>query len=199
MCGRAPRPGPRLWRERDWAPLTWNCSSWGCRCHRPVVSWGATRARESLGSRAWGDGEPGGSWAGPAENGTRPLGERERGGGDDGGWRGLGGCGLCPGEGGGAVTVEWPPWQLSHPSRLPPPLTAWLQHTAVTRIHLCHRPTVGLMSSPVNPLKHSTRAGPTPGPGAQGLPPRVPWPPLNLHKVSGRPDPRGAGDARFWP
>lgn len=75
----------------------------------------------------------------------------------------------------------------------PPPLAAWLQHTAVARIHLCHRPTAGLMSSPVKPLKHSTWAGPTPGPAAQGLPPRVPRLPLNLHKVSGRPDPTGAG------
>lgn len=48
------------------------------------------------------------------------------------------------------------------PTLLPsPPLTAWLQHTAVTRIHLCHHPTVGLMSSPVKPLEHSTWASPT--------------------------------------
>lgn len=51
---------------------------------------------------------------------------------------------------------------------LPPPLAAWLQRTAVTRIHLCHHPTVGLMSSPAKPLEHSTWAGPTPGPEAPG-------------------------------
>lgn len=68
--------------------------------------------------------------------------------------------------GGVALIIEW----LPPPFLLPPPLTAWLQHTAVTRIHLCHHPTVGLMSSPVKPLKHSTWAGPTPGPEAQGLP-----------------------------
>lgn len=77
------------------------------------------------------------------------------------------------------------------PTLLPsPPLTAWLQHTAVTRIHLCHHPTVGLMSSPVKPLKHSTWASPTspnPRPEALGLPQRVPSPSLNLHTMSGRP------------
>lgn len=77
----------------------------------------------------------------------------------------------------------------SPPFFLPPPLTAWLQHTAVTRIHLCHLPTVGLMSSPVKPLKHSTWASPTPGPEAQGLPQRVPRLPLILHKALGRPTP----------
>lgn len=78
------------------------------------------------------------------------------------------------------MTAEWPLWQAPPPPA--PPRTAWLQRTAVTGIHLCHRPTVGLMSSPAQPLKHSTWAGP----GARGLPP-------NLRKVSGRPDPGGAG------
>lgn len=79
------------------------------------------------------------------------------------------------------------------PVLLSPPLTAWLQHTAVTRIHLCHHPTVGLMSSPMKPLKHSAWAGPTPGPKAQGLPQRAPRLPLSLHEASGRPEPSGAG------
>lgn len=73
-----------------------------------------------------------------------------------------------------------PPPFLPHP-----PLTAWLQHTAVTRIHLCHHPTVGLMSSPAKPLEHSTRAGPTPGPEAQGLPHRAPRLPAGPHRRQG--------------
>lgn len=111
------------------------------------------------------------SHAGAAGSGTGPPGKGSMGvavmaGG--GVWRV---CGLCPGGPGGAVTVEWPLWQLSHPACLPPTLAAWLQHTAVTRIHLCHRPTAGLMSSSVKALEHSTWAGPAPGPEAQGLPP----------------------------
>lgn len=94
----------------------------------------------------------------------------------------LGGGGLWLGL---AMIVD----RGSPPFFLPPPLTAWLQHTAVTRIHLCHLPTVGLMSSPVKPLKHSTWASPTPGPEAQGLPQRVPRLPLILHKALGRPTP----------
>lgn len=41
------------------------------------------------------------------------------------------------------------------------------------------------MSSPLKPLRHSTWAGPSPGPEAQGLPQRAPGLPLNLHEVSG--------------
>lgn len=90
-------------------------------------------------------------------------------------------------------------WRAAPPPSLPhPPLTAWLQHTAVTRIHLCHHPTVGLMSSPVKPLEHSTRAGPTPGPEAQGLPQRVPCLPASPHQVSGRLSPEACG-SRCWP
>lgn len=77
------------------------------------------------------------------------------------------------------------------PALLPSPsLTAWLQHTAVTRIHLCHHPTVGLMSSPVKPLEHSTWASltsPRPPPRASGLASGSPSPSLNLHRV-GEPD-----------
>lgn len=93
----------------------------------------------------------------------------------------------------GVGGLQWLWSEAPRPFLLPPPLTAWLQHTAVTRIHLCHHPTVGLMSSPVKPLKHSTWASPTPGPEAQGLPQRAPCLPLNLHKASRRPQQRGAG------
>lgn len=109
--------------------------------------------------------------------------------------RGVRGC-MAYGPGWGVavmVSVAPPPFLL------PPPLTAWLQHTAVTRIHLCHHPTVGLMSSPVKPLKHSTWAGPTPGPEAQGLPQRVPRLSLNLYKASGRPEPGVHGLGWLWP
>lgn len=94
----------------------------------------------------------------------------------------------------------WPLWQLS-----PPPsfssLTAWLQHTAVTRIHLCHHPTVGLMSSPVKPLEHSTWASPTspdPRSKALGLPQRVPSPSLN-HRMSRKSCPTGSRVCISWP
>lgn len=96
-------------------------------------------------------------------------------------WRGREGVWPVAGAGGGSDCRAAPPPFLPHP-----PLTAWLRHTAVTRIHLCHHPTAGLMSSPAKPLEHSTRAGPTPGPEAQGLPQRVPRLPASPHRASGR-------------
>lgn len=99
------------------------------------------------------------------------------------------------------VIIMWP--RGSSPHLLPsPPLTAWLQRTAVTRIHLCHHPTVGLMSSPVKPLEHSTWASPTsprpPRSKALGLPQRVPSPSLN-HRMSGKSCPTGSRVCTSWP
>lgn len=119
---------------------------------------------------AWDDGEREGSQAG--RGGRRGLVRATLGGGEWGGvarvWRGREGVWPVAGAGGGSDCRAAPPPFLPHP-----PLTAWLRHTAVTRIHLCHHPTAGLMSSPAKPLEHSTRAGPTPrsrgpGPASEG-------------------------------
>ena len=111
---------------------------------RLLGRWGA-RGPLSQGCR----GEPG-ARTGPL--GARHMGARDLGRGVQRGW--------------GMVTRGGAP--VAAPTLSPLPLAAWLQRTAVTGIHLCHHPTAGLMSSPAKPLKHSTWAGPTPGPEAPG-------------------------------
>lgn len=91
------------------------------------------------------------------------------------------------------------PVQLLPPFLPLSPLPAWLQHTAVTRIHLCHHPTVGLMSSPVKPPQAQHVGRPHPRPGGPGPASEGPQPAFeSVHETRERLDPRAAGvhDAR---